>query len=103
MTTISMPICLLCKNYDEGSTDKNRCKAYPNGIPQNILHSEHDHRKPFGREKKRDKEPILFEPINKGATEYAEELFDNGNKPGVYRGGDTMADLDCVRYFKEKE
>jgi len=80
MTTVYMPICLMCKNYDEKATDKNRYNAYPNGIPQEILHSQHDHRKPFGKEKKRDKESILFEPRDKEAIEYAEELFDRGKE-----------------------
>lgn len=36
-------ICVLCKHNQGGGV----CKAFPEGIPQEIEHGKHDHRKPF--------------------------------------------------------
>jgi len=61
MTTLPAPICLSCKNLH-----KNK------GIPQKIVDSEADHRKPF-----RGDNGIRFESVDKEAKEYAEIIFDD--------------------------
>lgn len=43
MTSPIPPICLSCARY----TSALRCEAYPDGIPEAIVHSEHDHRLPY--------------------------------------------------------
>jgi len=35
--------CMTCVRYD----GFRRCRAYPGGIPDAVLFSEHDHRKPY--------------------------------------------------------
>lgn len=52
---MSFPIqCASCKNYKED----NKCKAYPFGIPEEILTGEIDHTEPY-----KDDNGIQFEPI----------------------------------------
>lgn len=41
--TVSFPLCFVCIRYK----DKDRCEAYPNGIPQEILTATVDHLKPY--------------------------------------------------------
>jgi len=48
------PQCFFCKQY----TEKLRCKAFPKGIPKEILLGKHDHTKPF-----KGDNGIRFEPI----------------------------------------
>lgn len=56
-TEIKVPICLKCKHL----IISTRCKAFTEGIPEEILSGEFDHRKEFpGQENK-----TLFEPIKK--------------------------------------
>jgi len=38
-----IPMCLVCKHYQKAQ----RCDAFPKRIPQGILTSKFDHRKPF--------------------------------------------------------
>jgi len=52
------PICFDCKHFDEYSTEPFKCKAFPKGIPDAILMSEHNHTKPF-----KGDHGIQFEPI----------------------------------------
>lgn len=59
------PMCSFCIHFNE-STQGERCRAFPNGIPQQILEFEVDHRKPFPGDN-----GVQFEPIE-GITE--EEL-----------------------------
>ena len=37
------PPCETCRNYE----GEHRCRAFPDGIPQNILDGKHDHRRPY--------------------------------------------------------
>ena len=48
------PQCGACKHYDEDL----ECKAFPFGIPDEILINKHDHTKPFPNDN-----GIRFEPI----------------------------------------
>jgi hypothetical protein len=39
-----MPVrCATCRNWQGGT----KCRAFPNGIPKDILKGKHDHIKPF--------------------------------------------------------
>lgn len=50
--------CNLCKHLND---DNVSCKAYPDGIPAEILYGETAHNKPFGKEETENGKPILFE------------------------------------------
>jgi hypothetical protein len=41
--TIELPLCFFCTHYKEDAT----CKAFPNGIPKEIMRSEKDHTEPY--------------------------------------------------------
>jgi len=72
---VQQPICFVCKNFDDKDKQNFNCSAYPNGIPEAILHSQHDHRKPFGKEKKDDEgKPILFDPIEDKVNDFIGEI-----------------------------
>jgi hypothetical protein len=43
--TIPAPMCVYCKRLAPGG--RLHCEAYPDGIPQEIVMSEVDHRKPY--------------------------------------------------------
>ena len=46
MTTGPAPMCLECERFREGE-DGFICGAYPDGIPEAIIMSTADHRKPY--------------------------------------------------------
>lgn len=48
----SLPQCLICKHLRKGAV----CKAYPNGIPQEILNNDVDHTTPY-----KDDGGVVFE------------------------------------------
>ena len=48
-------LCDICINR---TLHENKCKAYPEGIPEKIITGEHDHTKPFPGDN-----GIQFEPI----------------------------------------
>jgi hypothetical protein len=52
----SIPKCNNCFYYHKNRNGAT-CKAFPNGIPVEILTNEHDHTKPF-----KGDNGILFEP-----------------------------------------
>ncbi len=52
------PQCLDCKNLIDD--EKFTCKAFPDGIPDEILFNEADHTKPY-----KGDNGIRFEPIEK--------------------------------------
>ena len=34
----SLPKCMICKNFiDDGNNNEVRCKAFPNGIPDDVI------------------------------------------------------------------
>lgn len=54
MTTVPAPMCLECARYRPAEVDVDAkcvkpasCDAFPDGIPDAILDSEVDHRKPY--------------------------------------------------------
>jgi hypothetical protein len=49
-------ICINCKFLDKNL----KCKAFPKGIPKEILLGENDHSKPLPNQENN----IIFEPIN---------------------------------------
>lgn len=75
MTTIAAPICAVCK-HRRGDLRDPKCDAFPDGIPNEILLSKADHRKPFPGDN-----GIVFEPEDKQATEYANFLFAKTKTP----------------------
>ncbi|GAB4514035.1 MAG: hypothetical protein Kow0047_25760 [Anaerolineae bacterium] len=66
MTTGPAPICLYCTHY----RGELRCDAFPTGIPDAIIFSEHDHRKPFPGD-----QGIVFEPVDERGERHARRLF----------------------------
>lgn len=66
MTSVPAPICTYCKHFQKPWT----CTAFPDGIPQAIIESEHDHRTPH-----EDDDGITFAPVDDDAKAYAASLF----------------------------
>jgi hypothetical protein len=59
MTTVPAPICYDCKHFNRRESWRwFKCKAYPDGIPDEIIESEVDHTKPH-----KGDNGIQFEPI----------------------------------------
>lgn len=46
MTSVVAPMCLACARFHKAETSLS-CTAFPGGIPEPIIHSIHDHRKPY--------------------------------------------------------
>ena len=44
---INIPLCSDCWRFDTSNKIKNVCKAYPGGIPEEILIGKVDHRRPY--------------------------------------------------------
>lgn len=42
-----IPICYECKHKTSKSREKMTCKAFPDGVPLEILISSHDHHNPY--------------------------------------------------------
>jgi hypothetical protein len=55
---IPATVCFVCKNY----TNNLKCKAFPDGIPDEILTGKNDHTKPT----KDQKNNIVFKEIKPG-------------------------------------
>jgi hypothetical protein len=70
LTTIAPPICSGCTHL-RGDLRDPRCDAFPGGIPNEILLSKADHRKPFPGDN-----GIQFEPKSAKDAEYASFMFD---------------------------
>jgi len=52
--------CLLCEHFISGIEGHYICKAFPNGIPDELVFNEHDHTKPYANDN-----GIQFEPLEK--------------------------------------
>lgn len=74
MTTLPGPICFKCRHYirEDDLRKPMHCTAFPERIPQAILTSEADHRKPFDGD-----HGIQFESNTAHGDAYAAMLFDN--------------------------
>jgi len=40
-----IPRCFYCKNYDIKDNRKHSCKAFPKGIPENVINNKKKHNK----------------------------------------------------------
>ena len=49
MTTFLTPICMVCKHFRREAPGLT-CEAFPEGIPDEIIQSAHDHRTPWDRD-----------------------------------------------------
>ena len=71
MVSIASPICQGCIHL-VGNLMNPTCSAFPAGIPQEILFSQVDHRKPYP-----DDLGIQFEPKAPKDAEYAKMMFED--------------------------
>jgi len=46
MATDIQPMCMSCTHLNRTANDKS-CKAFPEGIPEEILTNQHDHHEPY--------------------------------------------------------
>ncbi|KJS75644.1 MAG: hypothetical protein JL56_07465 [Desulfotomaculum sp. BICA1-6] len=44
MTYGPAPDCYRCKNFNRDDDEKMSCRAFPDGIPDDIIHGGYDHR-----------------------------------------------------------
>jgi hypothetical protein len=57
--TVEYPRCLECKHFNSIDNDKLSCKAFPDGIPIDIITG-----KPHTKPTKQQDNKIVFEPID---------------------------------------
>ena len=74
MTTYAMPMCMFCTRYRNAMT----CDAYPDGIPAEIISSEHDHRQPYEGDG-----GMVFDPFDDESAEIVENMFADDDPEGA--------------------
>lgn len=77
--TAMAPICVFCKHFREPEFEQPwSCNAYPKGIPDRILGSLTDHRKPA-----RGDHGIQFEAVDAAAEKHAAAIIEavQGDEP----------------------
>lgn len=67
---IDAPICLYCKRYRRDDPDRLTCDAFPAGIPETIIESRLDHRKPVNGDR-----GLRFDPVDADGERYASAVF----------------------------
>ncbi len=72
MTSVAAPICVGC-THRRGDLLDPRCDAFPDGIPNDILLSQSDHRQPHYGDS-----GIRFDPVDDKAAAYAQQMFSRG-------------------------
>lgn len=55
---IALMNCMFCKHFDLSEKEYNKCLAFPDGIPEEIMIGKFDHRKKY-----KGDNGIRFEPI----------------------------------------
>ena len=60
MRLVAFGDCMYCKHFNNKLKTKNVCKAFPDGVPNEILLGEIKHTKPY-----KGDHGIQFEPISK--------------------------------------
>ncbi len=68
MTSYPPPMCMLCSRNRGGIA----CDAFPDRIPDAILQSRYDHRRPY-----KGDHGVRFEPIDDNAAEAVAATFDD--------------------------
>lgn len=61
MTSPTQPLCWTCKHLNENAPGMT-CAAFPDGIPEPIILSDADHKKPY-----KGDNGIQYEPLEDGA------------------------------------
>lgn len=71
MTSVRSPMCFGCTRFDARNPDVLSCTAFPDGIPEPIILSVRDHRKPYPGDN-----GLQFDPKAPADAAYAADLFD---------------------------
>tara|TARA_Y100000310_G_scaffold315722_2_gene366579 strand:+ start:9004 stop:9336 length:333 start_codon:yes stop_codon:yes gene_type:complete len=107
MTTVLIQ-CANCLLFNNESTYEDRCAAFPDGIPDEIISGEHDHRREFGGERTNEfGRPLLLTPIDKDlvSTEPIEPLPSRRKIPKktINKMGIQPGDVSVYNEAGEKE
>ena len=73
MTTRAAPLCMWCRRYIRSTWSDFACQAFPEGIPDQIITNQADHRQPYPGDN-----GLLFDPENPGDPQ-----FDPFAQPGA--------------------
>lgn len=68
MTTYLPPICMDCRFFRDNS-DGFTCDAFPKGVPEPIIQSEHDHHKPYPGDHGIQFEPLIGSTLVEGSIQ----------------------------------
>jgi hypothetical protein len=56
---VPVPLCNECRYWHRENFEGFTCDAFPGGVPEAIIRSEHDHREPYPGDN-----GIRYEPVN---------------------------------------